>query len=117
MPKCAASCAAVIGSIEPELFTPSVTRMMMRVRVFEVRRRFTAVAMAWPMAVPSPFSPIWARSRIDCATSRSNVIGTRVAARGGDEREGGEAERADVAPPVAHEQRDARQHDQREREP
>ena len=81
MPERAASWAAVIGSIEPALFTPSVTRMMIRLRVFDVRSRFTQVAMAWPIAVPSPFSPTWARSRIALAISRSYVIGTRVAAR------------------------------------
>ena len=53
----------------------------MRLRDFDVRRRFTEVAMAWPIAVPSPFSPTCARSRIAPAMSRSYVIGTRVAAR------------------------------------
>ena len=54
MPLRAASCAATRGSIEPELFTPSVTRMITRLRVFEVRNRLTAVASACPIAVPLP---------------------------------------------------------------
>ena len=71
IPSFAAICAAVSGSIEPELFTPSVTRMMIRLRDFDLRRRLTAVAMALPIAVPSPFSPTWALSRMAWATSRS----------------------------------------------
>ena len=43
----------------------------LRLRDFDVRSRLTEVAMACPMAVPSPFSPTCARSRMSCATSRS----------------------------------------------
>ena len=55
--------------------------MITRLREVDERRRFTAVAIACPIAVPSPFSPTSALSRMFCAMSRSYVIGTRVAAR------------------------------------
>ena len=50
--------AAVKGSIAPMLFTPSVTKMMTLLLLFESFIRLIAVAKPSPMAVPSSISPL-----------------------------------------------------------
>ncbi len=65
MPNAAAARAAVIGSISPRLFSPSVIRIMTRDSPGARRSRFAAVAMAVPMAVPSSSCPVssWSSAR------------------------------------------------------
>ncbi len=50
---------AVLGSMRPPLFSPSVSRMMTLLFEGEFRRRSTPVARPEPMAVPSSSKPLW----------------------------------------------------------
>ena len=64
----AAACAAVRGSIEPRLLTPSVSSTITRDPPWAPRSRLAAVAMAGPMAVPSSSCPGWRFAIAACTT-------------------------------------------------
>ena len=67
------------GSILPELFWPSVIRMMILLFDFKSRSRFNAVLNASPMAVWSALIvPISSRSRFSCKKSWSSVNGAAM---------------------------------------
>ena len=57
-----AASAASRGEIWPALLSPSVRRITTLERVADSRSRFTAVAIALPIAVPSSSTPKRSRS-------------------------------------------------------
>ena len=74
-PSCAASSAALIGSISPAVFAPSVNRISTRLLISLSRRRFTARPIASPMAVSLPARPMADSFNSVCTVRRSNVNG------------------------------------------
>jgi len=68
MPRSFAICAACSGERLPALLSPSVSRMITLLFASDSRRRFTAVASALPMAVPSTITPVFTWSSSSSST-------------------------------------------------
>ena len=99
-PSNSAASAAVIGATVPELFWPSVIRMMMRLSESRSRNRFSPALIAEPIAVPSSMASLPASSRSRLA-SRKVVIERQ---RRGDISPTGESDEADsVRRPIVDE--------------